>query len=275
MKCVFFGYDMMLGAVQSLINQGHVFTHIFSFPCDNMQMSNAKIKAFAQEQGITYTENQVNPEAIDVCIQEGAELFISAGYPYKIPPISTPAKGINFHPTLLPEGRGIIPMPYLIKENPKAAGMTIHKLSDKFDHGDILIQKPFDLSPQEDIETLMARIVVHGPGFLVQAIENLHSLWDRATPQKGEGSHYKNPTDEMRILDFTKSVSELNALKRAFGKIGTLFHFQGQILIILDFAVWEEEHSYTPGEIVAELINETVIAAKDGFVVIKNAVLTE
>lgn len=237
-------------------------------------MGNEQLKAACVAEGITFIEDAVTPEHIKKCMDDGVGVFVSAGYPYKIPPIPEPARGINLHPTLLPEGRGIIPMPYLILENEEAAGITIHKLSDKFDHGDILLQHPFKLTPHEDVEMLMARVALKAPDLLSQVLANLNHFWDNAKPQSelGEGSHYKNPTNEMRRLDFTKTVAELDKLRRAFGKIGTLMAFQDQIFIILDFSVWQEDHDHTPGDIVLELPSEMVIAVADGYVVLKNAV---
>lgn len=276
MKFAYLGYDMMLPAMKRLAGEGHHCSHVFSFAVDGINMQNHQTQEWASALGIPFTEKLIDEGGITSAVEEGAQFFFSAGYPSKIPQIPEPAKGVNFHPTLLPEGRGIIPMPYLIYENPEAAGMTLHKLSDKFDQGDILAQHKFDLTPHEDIEMLMARLTLHAPEFISKAMADFDTLWAQATPQKpGSGSHYKNPGDEMRLLDFTKTVAELDRLKRAFGKIGTLMEYNDQILIILDFAVWKEAHDFTPGDIVGQLPNESIIAAKDGFVVIKNAVAAQ
>ena len=63
-------------------------------------------------------------------------MFIIAEYSYLVP--DTDVKyAINIHPTLLPNGRGPTPLPYLINA-PEFSGVTIHKICNKFDSGDII-----------------------------------------------------------------------------------------------------------------------------------------
>ena len=48
---------------------------------------------------------------------------------------------VNIHPALPPKGRGAWPMPVTLLEGLRESGITIHKMTDGFDEGDILPQK--------------------------------------------------------------------------------------------------------------------------------------
>lgn len=81
---------------------------------------------------------QISAGGIDLCEKSGVELILVAGYPWKIP-VSQSIKQVNIHPAFLPVGRGSWPMPAAILKGVDL-GVTIHKLSDRFDEGDIWLQ---------------------------------------------------------------------------------------------------------------------------------------
>lgn len=49
----------------------------------------------------------------------------------------------NFHMSLLPKYRGPIPLVFSIINNEEVLGITFHKVNDKYDDGDIYMQKSF------------------------------------------------------------------------------------------------------------------------------------
>lgn len=271
MKFVYFGYDFMLGAAQRLVADGHEILAIMSFPCDNMFNFNTRCQELAQQKNIPITLDKVTPERIETLINQGAELFLSAGYLYKIPPVDeSKAYGINFHPTYLPMGRGLMPTPHILMQEPQAAGMTIHKLAQDFDTGDILAQQKIIIDELEDVETYCARIALHGPDLIAETVADLDQIWDNARPQdETESSHFPPPSDEMRMLDWNKSIEEIEKTARAFGRYGSLARFGNHLYAIYNLKGWKERHDLAPGTIACMLSREAVIAAKDGFICLK------
>jgi methionyl-tRNA formyltransferase len=271
MKFVYFGYDFMLESVLRLIREGHDLIGIFSFPCDNIFNFNARTKVLAQELDIPYSESKPLPIDIQAFIAQGCEVFLSAGYPYKIPPIPDNVYGINFHPSLLPMGRGIMPTPTILLKHPEASGVTLHKLTPGFDEGDILIQRALPLEPQDDVETLSSRIALCAPDLLSDSFKRLPELWGEAKPQDAsKASVFPIPDEAMRTLDWKKTVDEIEATGRAFGRFGALARFQGKLWAVYTFKGWLEKHTYRPGDVACILSREIVIAAKDGFICLKD-----
>ena len=271
MKFVFFGYDFMMDSVERLAADGHELIGIFSFECDNIFNFNTRTQNYAVQNGIPISLEKPTAKDIAFFTANGAGCFLSAGYPYKIPPIDkAKACGINFHPSLLPKGRGIMPTPYIIMQAPEASGITVHKLTEKFDQGDILYQEELPLSLREDVETLSARIALRGPDILSMVLKDLPTFWKEATPQnEKEALHFPPPTEEMRVLDWSKTVSDIDKTGRAFGRYGSLARFDGLTWAVFDYSVWKQKHKLEPGTVALRPGRHVVIAAQDGFVYLK------
>src|SRR5207248_6360037 len=56
-----------------------------------------------------------------------------------------PLGAINLHPSLLPRHRGPLPLFWTYHADDRAAGVTIHHVSQVFDAGDIILQESFPL----------------------------------------------------------------------------------------------------------------------------------
>ena len=150
--------SFLLHAVRDLIDEGYELAGVFTFECDNLFNFNTGTHALAQAHNVAITQERPTAEALKAYSDAGVDCFICGGYPFKIPPIESPAYGINIHPAYLPKGRGIMPTPFIITGAPEAAGVSIHKLTQDFDAGDILVQEKFELSAHDCVETYSARV---------------------------------------------------------------------------------------------------------------------
>jgi len=271
MKFVYFGYDFMLPAVYRLLEDGHQLIGVFTFPCDNIFNFNAQTMALAKHLNIPASQEPPSQSQIDYFTMQGCGCFLSAGYPYKIPRIDeTKTRGINLHPSLLPQGRGLMPTPHIILNHPQASGLTVHKLTDKFDAGDILHQTVLPIGERETVESLSARIALRAPDILSMIFSDLPSYWSDAKPQnEKKATYFPPPDDAMRLLDWNLPVERLDAIARAFGRYGSLAQFDNTLWIVHAHDVWEERHHLKPGTVALRLSREIIIAAKDGFVCLK------
>lgn len=274
MKIVFFGYDQSLDIAQRLIADGHDIVAIQTFPCDNMFAFNTQTQAFAQHFNIPISSHKITAQEIESLIQlHGAEVFLVCGYPYKVPPIPhNRAYGINLHPALLPRVRGIMPLPYIIMHEPDAAGLTLHKLTDGFDAGDIIAQIPLKLGKSENVDLLNARLGIAAPDFVARTLQNLSKLWENATPQDhANASHYSAPTQNIRTLDFSQNTQDLHKLLRAFGRFGAFATIhndmgQSQNFIVYQAHTWQESHNIPAGRLIKSSPREIIITVNDGYI---------
>lgn len=217
MKIAYCGYDFFSQCLQALLSQGENVYRAFTFECDNHFDFNQYLTEICQKHSIPLTDKPIDLDTLKQLQQEGCELLITAGYRYKIPDLSgTSIKGINFHPSLLPAGRGPWPITRTILNNQQRSGVTIHKLTPEFDAGDILLQQGFALEANENLESLSAKYQILAKTMLPRVMENFSAYWQNASTQKGDRSYWPRPTDAERTLDWNQSVAQLDRQCRAF-----------------------------------------------------------
>ncbi|MGB4058047.1 MAG: formyltransferase family protein [Alphaproteobacteria bacterium] len=269
MKFIYCGYDFMLPLVHRLREDGHEPVGILTFPCDNIFNFNTETIKFAYEHDLPIHIEKPQHEILDFFYNKGCDVIIAAGYLYKIPPSKIPY-GLNIHPSLLPRGRGIMPLPYILLDHQNAAGFTIHKLAAQFDSGDILYQEPLPLSATETVETLTDRMLEQVPKALSMTMKDLPAHWRTAKPQdESTAQYFPPPTDQMRLLDWKLPLERLDKIARAFGHFGSLADFGGHIWAVYAHDIKKTEHSHAPGTILSTDTNETRIAANGGIFIIK------
>ncbi len=271
MKFVYFGYDHMLPCARRLIQDGHMLLGIFTFNCDNVFNFNRDTIALGQSLDVPVTLEKPEAHHVKQFIKASAEVFIGAGFPSKIPvPNEGAAYAINMHPALLPKGRGIMPTPTIIMHEPDAAGLSIHKMTDEFDAGDILIQESLPLSANETVDSYSARIAEIGPEMLSSVMSDLPRYWGAARPQdQAEATIFPAPTSEMRSLDWSSSVETIDKTARAFGSFGCLCRVEEQLLVVYDLGAAEQAHDFDAGYVVERTQQSLTIAVSDGVVSLK------
>lgn len=273
MKFIYCGYDFAIDTVERLIRDGHELVGIFSFPCDNVFSFNTRLHDLAQHLEIPITEDKPDQATMNEWTNKKCDLVLSIGYLYKIPLIdSKKAYAINIHPSRLPKGRGIMPLPHIIINHPEAAGITAHKITKDIDAGDILAQIPLIVNPDEDIEMISSRTAMALPDMTADLIENIKEQWKNAAPQdEEEATTFPEPTDAMRTINWGLNVETIKTLHRAFGRFGLLFGLGEEIWAAYALNGWEEEHQHNVGTICHTTNREIVIAAKNGYICITEA----
>ena len=74
----------------------------------------------------------------------------------------------------------------------------------------------------------------------------------------------------MRTLDWTQPVARIDHTARAFGRYGSLARIDGVLHVVYAADMWEETHALPPGTVAARLSREIIIAASDGYVLLKD-----
>lgn len=87
--------------------------------------------------------------------------FLIASFGKKIPKrlYSIPEfGGVNVHPSLLPKYRGMAPVARALMNGEKVTGVTLHKLSDKIDSGDMISQREIFIDDEDDDMSLKLKL---------------------------------------------------------------------------------------------------------------------
>lgn len=271
MKIAWFGIDAFSNALERLIHDGHEIVHLFVFRHGERDDFVQKIKSISERDGISLSYDRPTASVLNELAEAGCELFLSAGYLYKIPAIPDGCYGLNLHPSLLPKGRGVFPLPYILMDHPDAAGFTLHKLTAEFDKGDVIGQFPVEVADDETHDTLAEKIVEAAPDFLAEIVNDLPRRWDDAKRQdESQASYWPFPPMEMRTIDWGCSIADIDRIGRAFGSTGIIADIAGKSYWIFSYKVWSETHDHVPGSVYSNTEGQITIAASDGFVCIKD-----
>ena len=172
------------------------------------------------------------------------DTIITVYWPYLLPSLILDPQilTVNFHPALLPLNRGWYPHVHNILDG-SPAGVTLHKISERTDEGDIWLQKEVPTYPWDLASDLYTRLqseifsLFTSNWHLIRAgkIETFPQLQDKGN------YHSKNEIEKLDYLDLTRSykVSELLNLLRArtFGENGFAYfvHEGERIKVRLEF----------------------------------------
>ncbi len=97
-------------------------------------------------------------DAIDAA---GAELVVLAGFMRILAPEAVrrfPGRILNIHPSLLPAFPGARAVEDALAHGVKLAGVTVHVVDEEVDHGPIIAQRAVEVRPDDDRDSLHARI---------------------------------------------------------------------------------------------------------------------
>lgn len=78
----------------------------------------------------------------------------------------------NVHTSLLPKYRGAAPMQRCLEAGEKVTGVTIFKISEGMDDGDIAMQKAFEISECETLGELYEKMIKYGTQLLDEFLTN-------------------------------------------------------------------------------------------------------
>ncbi len=126
------------------------------------------------------------PECIEALSAWAPELILVAAYGKILPKVilDLPAYGcINVHASLLPRYRGAAPIQWAILRGEERTGVTIMRMNERMDAGDILLQRETRIGADETYGELQTRLAEIGAGALMEAMAQLHAGTLRAQPQ--------------------------------------------------------------------------------------------
>lgn len=78
---------------------------------------------------------------------------------------------LNIHHSLLPKYRGPAPAPFAILNGDKVSGVTIIKMNEEVDEGEILAQTEYALSENETTDSLLTKLNEMGAQLLISVIK--------------------------------------------------------------------------------------------------------
>lgn len=273
MKVAYFGYNLLSSCLDYLIQQQHDVVAIFS---GDKNSHTDHIWQFAQQLGIKVNTQKPSDKHIQALANQGVECIIAAEYPHKIPLNQYIRQHINYHlnlhPTLLPHGRGQTPIPQLILNDPQFSGLTLHKLSNELDQGDIVLQKPISTDEFDSFDSLSLKMFIAAPYILDEFFNDPISLYENATQQQ-QGSTWPALTLKEQTLCWDETKKSIESKCRAFASLGLQVTINNQPFIMTSAQVTTVEHGYSNGDVIFVDDFKISIAIQNGIVIIPRSCL--
>jgi len=116
---------------------------------------------------------------------------------------------INCHPSLLPNHRGANPYFWAIYSGDTKTGVTFHKMTEKFDSGEILMQAAFDIPPDITggaLKNKAAKVAELMAGELLDDLE--HNKIIPVAQDENAAVYDKYPYEGIDVVDFMESAKK-------------------------------------------------------------------
>ena len=221
MRILFMGTpDFAVASLKRLVEGGHDVCGVFTQPDKpknrGHKMAFSPVKEYALTVGIpVYQPVKLRDgEALRLVEELAPELIVVAAYGRILPEdiLNTPPYGsINVHSSILPKYRGAAPINWAILNGDSVTGVTIMYMAKELDAGDVILCRETAIDPDEDAQTLTARLAALGADALAEAVERLHDGTAVRLPQDHSAYTYAPMLDRsLSPLDFSKSARQLH-----------------------------------------------------------------
>ena len=180
---------------------------------------------------------------------------------------------INVHPSLLPKYRGPAPIQWAIRQGETETGITIIKMCEKMDAGDILYQEPFQIGTVEDANGLSERLSERTAQILPDFLKGVErSGLPPGIPQREEDTTYTPMIKrEMGLISWATEAGEIVRHVRAFAVWPTAYTFlEGKLVKIFAAVPGHRTENAEAGTVLEALPEGLLIAAKNSSVLLKD-----
>lgn len=222
----------------------------------------------------------LQPSKIDSAFIESikkmqADIFVVVSYGLILPKnlILIPNKmAINVHASLLPKYRGAAPINWAIIKGEKKTGITIIKMNEFMDQGEIIVQHDIEIKTLDTSEALNKKLSVLGAESLVETLIDIEQ--GKAVLKKQNSKEATLAPKLKRIdglIDWSKSAEDIfNQIRGTVPWPGSFSYWQGKLLkiwkadvVALDVA------NLKPGEVISASREGILVACGDNAISIK------
>lgn len=250
--------------------QVHIF---FSPPKDPFVQQ--KVRAFVTQQRLSLTEEKNPDKDLYQWLQKGNyDICFVLGYPHlikldRLKGCITQLFNIHFGP--LPEFRGPVPVFWQLKKGVEKVGLTIHKLSSKFDDGPVVWMKQVANLPHynyEAVNQLLSQVCIEGVIFILRLAMH-HLPIAEITINKANAAYQKRPVLNDILINWQEmTAEEICNLVRAGNpwNKGAITFFKTQEMKLMDAIVVNNLQGYpadTKAGTIIQIEKELLICCKN------------
>jgi methionyl-tRNA formyltransferase len=212
----------------------------------NLKVSPPVAKVLAASRGIPVYQppDASSAESVAELRRYGADLFvvIAFGQILRKEALAVPKRySVNLHGSLLPKYRGAAPTNWTILNGDAAGGVTIIKMNERMDEGDVISARETPLGPGETNITLNERLSELGAGLLMETLALIETGAERFIRQDAsQASYAPKLRKEDGLIDWHRDAVIIQ--RRVRGLIpwpGAYTYYRGKAIKILGADVCE------------------------------------
>ena len=221
MRIVFMGTpEFAVPSLNALVEAGYEVCGVFTQPDKpknrGMRLQASSVKEYALSAGLPVFQPVKMRDGEAMAILQGLKPDLIAVAAYgKILPVDIlelpPLGCVNVHSSLLPKYRGAAPINWAILNGEDETGVTIQRMAEGIDTGDILAQDRTAIGIHENAAQLLTRLARLGAELLVETVRKLEAGSAVAAPQdESQASHAPMLSKELSPMDWGKTARQLH-----------------------------------------------------------------
>lgn len=262
MKIVFFGTsELAVSALQALLLSKHrilgVVTAQDKRKGRGLELSFSPVKIFAQNKGMPIVQpaDLRDTKFLYFLKNSSADLFVVCAYGkiltkeiLQIPKVYA----INLHTSLLPKYRGAAPINWAIIAGEKESGVTVFKMNEEMDKGEIILQQRTGISFSDTAVSLAEKLSRIGKDALLKSIDLIEHKGAHLREQdENQATFAPKLKKEDGLIGWGNSALEIyNRIRGLQPWPGAFTYFENKLLKIWQSQIVQGKKSAEPGEIV-------------------------
>ena len=255
-----FAVPILEGLMESSVNIQSVFTAPPKVANRGLKKTLSPVGKFAEEYQLPLEYPDLNdPKIINKIKELNPDIIFVIAYGYILPKeiIEIPKFGcFNFHGSILPKYRGAAPIQRAIIAGEKTTGVTVIKVDQGLDTGDIVLDTSIEISNEDTYQDLEKKLSQLSKNILPMFFEKLAAN-TKMIPQDNMQATYAEKINKTEAkIDWQDDAILINQKIRAFNpNPGAWFELDGKRIKIMGSKIIDIKGK--PGEI---LTDEFIIA---------------
>jgi methionyl-tRNA formyltransferase len=261
-RVVFFGTpEFAVPSLQALLDGPDTIAGVVCQPDRpagrGQQPQRPPVKQLAEAHGVAVAQPvKLKTDEFPALLRDWSpDLIVVAAYGRILPRsvLDLPPLGcVNVHASLLPKYRGAAPIQWVLLRGESITGVTIMRMNERMDEGDVLLQRATPIESAESYGELQRRLSTLGAAALMEALTALHSGALRALPQDDAEATYAPMIHKPDgAIDWRLSAAEIARRVRAFNPWPSAFtQHRGRLLKIHRARDLAKTSTAPPGSVV-------------------------
>lgn len=263
MRVVFMGTpDFAVGTLEALLEAGHEVVAVVTQPDKpkgrgkTLMPTPVKEAALARMIPVLQPKKVREPEFVETLRKIGPDVIVVAAFGQIISKeiLEMPRYGcINVHASLLPAYRGAAPIQWAVINGDKESGVTIMRMNEGLDTGDMIDKVVVPLDENETGGSLFDKLSAAGAKLCAEVLEKLENgtaVFEKQ-PELSTTDYAAMIDKKMGKINWERPAKEIEQLIRGLNPWPSAYTFmKGKSLKLWTASVVYEEREAVPGEIV-------------------------